>query len=1099
VRLLRRAGGEEICPARYCRWNETLASCLPKDPLCRKQFCIVVGDSDAICRGRGADGDAEPPAWKQRANAVCNRWAASGAPCPEKRDTLGNPLEYLDEFKECTDFAKSMAFELEPDTTLAELNSHTNVNLVMMFTAATAAEQQMRLRNGRFREFVTNILDCKLLHETVTVQLGRGLTASVEQHRPDNESCSRFIMETNLDRLRERSASIASLLKSEVVLDNEPNHNVDKSFRVFYAMPLCLVFFFGWARIVRWYSRLKHEAQRRMGATKKMIKVTKSLVEKENVFLQRALPGLQELELQDVARLKRPVEANTSVLLRCRLKGGYLRAHPQGFADGRGHAFCKTSGFVFERQGQAGQLAGGGPCVIRNFEGHVLVADQVGTQFLSDEDPQFTGPDFVVEPVDDFVGGCFLGDAMRIKVLSTGKYLRITKDGDVDGSGEASMADVQLVPDIGGAPIESGAIVTLRDAVGADYIHASPSGEVLIGSDNCSNYVANDWRYWLIEKIDEMCPDRFSDGKSSGGSAGRRRTRRGTPADSLGSDARDEAAGAEPLQDGDVVVLRGLNQRFLGVDAATGACSCSAGGDQRAASAQQFVVHRMGVSRISKHNTVIRRGAPVCLKPIDCGGAARPYLRSMDGRLTADGGLCDEGICLIMEAFPVQHVVEPLSQALAEGDVTIECSNAGFKREVKKVEGMSAAWTTAESLSCLRGAVVFAQDDGSYMLPKGDTDWVGVVPDGVDLVKACRQAQSQGATGLVVRCDEPCSLERLALFCDGAEAPVLPVVWVCQAVATAFQEKGLMLLLCSIRRQHITDLMRAIGRFGGRQVRDVRAQAEIFVTAGAAMSLQYKDLREKERAAEVQQQELEAKRLALEEGRVDASGKAYKWKIQGNTDFLWAGTGMGMGRGMGGLPAPSATPPVNFNQPVPGKTRLSVVHTEAREVRELRLGQELAEMMTEEQAQAEAERHELSEDSDFRVEFKFEEIEVGIDETPEDLDAEEILADQGAVIHAIGVPRNLFWIVICGLLAFTLVFAIILLVIFNNMKEPDMEESQPPVGFGSPAAASALSSGFATFAPGHLRHSRDSGLAATVVADNLFAHAQARRLFLSSL
>uniref|UniRef100_A0A7S2QM65 Uncharacterized protein n=1 Tax=Zooxanthella nutricula TaxID=1333877 RepID=A0A7S2QM65_9DINO len=978
-----------------------------------------------------------------------------------------------------------MAFELEPDTTLAELNSHTNVNLVMMFTAATAAEQQMRLRNGRFREFVTNILDCKLLHETVTVQLGRGLTASVEQHRPDNESCSRFIMETNLERLRERSASIASLLKSETVLDNVPNHNVDKSFRVFYAMPLCLVFFFGWARIIKWYSHLKLQAQRRMGATKKMIKVTKSLVEKQGIFLQRRMPGMEELELADFARLKRPIGMNSGILLRCRLKGSYLRTHPQGFADGHGHAFSTASTFVFECEGQAGPLQQGVPCSIRNFEGHALVVDRYGTRFLIDENEHATGPDFVVEPLDKGATGCFFGDTIRIKCLSTGMYLRISKDGDVDGAGQSSMAEVQLVVDVGGAPIESGAIVTLRGGAVLDCLHADPSGEVRIGGGSAQppGYSAKDWTYWLIERQSEQCRSAPSDARSDGGLA----AGRGTSHNTLSSEAC-----AEPLQDGDIVSLKGLNQRFLEADVATGICRCTAGRGQNAAEAQLFVVHRLGVNRISKHNSAIRTGAEVCLKPVSRGDSAKSYLRSFGGRMSADGAVCDEGICLTIDVSSVQHVVEALSQALAEGDVAINCSPVWDKQEVRLVEGMSAAWTTAETLSTFRGAVVFARDDASYALPKGNAEWVGVVPDGVDLVKACQQAHSQGATGLVVRCDEPCCLERLAAFSDGDDAPVLPVVWVSQAVADAFQERGLVLNHCSVRRQHITDVMRAIGRFGGKQTKDAHAHAEIFTTVGAAMLLQHEDLCAQQRAQDAQQHEFDAQRQAVDESRraeEPPPEKTYKWKITGNTDYLWAGTTYR------GLPRAAAVP-VKYNEPPPARTRLSVVHSDAREVRELRLGQELAEMMTQEQAEAAAQRHELSEERDFRVEYKFEEIECGIDETPADLDAAEFMVDQGAVVQAIGVPKDMFWMVICGLVAFTLLLAILLLVIFNGMKEPDMEGSPPPVGFEA-AAASAARSAFATFVPGHLRHSHDSGLAASLVSENFLAHAQARRLFLS--
>merc|ERR1719478_1054794 len=139
------------------------------------------------------------------------------------------------------------------------------------------------------------------------------------------------------------------------------------------------------------------------------------------------------------------------------------------------------------------------------------------------------------------------------------------------------------------------------------------------------------------------------------------------------------------------------------------------------------------------------------------------------------------------------------------------------KHEVKRLEALSAPWTAHDDLSRFRGAVVVANEKGQYTVPKAKGEsfqgWVAVVKDGVDIVKAAKQAKAQGATGLVIKTSEVLSMDKLARN-SGQEVPELPAVYMDEGVAVELNERGINLKGCEFKGQNRTAALRSIGRAG---------------------------------------------------------------------------------------------------------------------------------------------------------------------------------------------------------------------------------------------------------------------------------------------
>merc|ERR1719310_349654 len=137
------------------------------------------------------------------------------------------------------------------------------------------------------------------------------------------------------------------------------------------------------------------------------------------------------------------------------------------------------------------------------------------------------------------------------------------------------------------------------------------------------------------------------------------------------------------------------------------------------------------------------------------------------------------------------------------------------KSEVKRLEALSAPWTNDADLSEFHGAVVVANEKGQYTVPKakgeGFQGWVAVIQDGVDIVKAAKQAKAQGATGLIIKTSEVLSMDKLAKN-NNLDVPELPAVYVDENVATALNERGINLNGIESKGENRTNALRSIGK-----------------------------------------------------------------------------------------------------------------------------------------------------------------------------------------------------------------------------------------------------------------------------------------------
>jgi len=364
-----------------------------------------------------------------------------------------------------------------------------------------------------------------------------------------------------------------------------------------------------------------------------------------------------------------------------------------------------------------------------------------------------------------------------------------------------------------------------------------------------------------------------------------------------------------------------------------------------------------------------------------------------------------------------------LQRTLQDGDCDLLIRPLWNKHEVKHLNAMSSSWTNDEDLAQLKGPVVVASDKGTYLVPKAkDAGWVAVVNEGVDIAKAAKQAKLQGATGLIVRCEEVLSLHKVARPA-GQEQPELPTVYVDKELGEALNERGIELSGCESRKKHVTAVMRAIGNASQRT--ESEAIADVFAAAGVAMLEQHK---EDEAKAETQQQ-LEA----MQNQQAEEDTSDYKWKVQSNTHYLWGRSGGGATRlsvDYGKKLPPTAmkkslksTPDASAFRPrEPSdsdlKLRKSVTVIEADDVKRHRLARELSDFLTPAQAE-EHQLEQLPDSSDFKIEYAFEEIEVGVGEKPEEIEEEELMDEEGVVIGKLGVPLKHFWVVAAGLLIFT--------------------------------------------------------------------------------
>jgi len=953
-----------------------------------KQFCAIIGDNEAMCN-RVEAGPVEKH---------CKKWKQFCPPEDEMLDAGNSLLEYSEEIEACTNYVGQ------------ELEHGLGLRLIMMFTVGSKEEEQLRLKNPSFQQFVEKTTACKILRRSEIQSDSFGNTRVRETYEQE-ANCLRFIMANGFDELYHKSQGIVSLLQDKVEDFKDDNPRKDLRFLFFLLLPLNLIFFIVWSKILRFTDTVTTQAKRAFGQKKKMIKVTKTLVEKvppPDSHVERAGAKLTEVELAEVAALRSPVEFGVQVTLRARLKGGYIRSSPEGGADGHGHGFDPNSNWTFEPcEGEGGGVQVGQRVRLRNREGQLLVLGEEGAALVDDE---VEASQLVLEPLEG-QGQCHLGETLRLRCLQTGRLLRVHRDGLIDGDGDAEEPETQLVVDRGGQLLHSGSVVTMRNEANGCLMQAMPDGRVLTKPSE------EPWRFWRIERQGEA--------------------------------SREGAV--QPLRQGDVVTLTGFNQQKL--EALSGGrvrCGpapalpalAEEGESNEAPNAQEgegeaapapppeepgswqraFVVERVAMGLAGRRDPAIRAGARVLLRPVGASEEERAHLRAGSGgaEVSADGSATGREAVFQLELARLQDLLMPLHGALHHGDVDLLVSPLWNKSDTTKVNAMTASWTSNEDLEKFQGPVVVASEKGTYIVPKmreGDQGWIAVVGENVDLPKAARQAKLQGACGLIVRCEDVLSLHRMPR--SMADQPELPAIFVDKTTSESLDERGIVLTGVEQRRRYVADVMRALDQ---GQAKGADAMEEIFRAAGSGM-VEWSE----ERAKAAQEREREEREREEDEVQREPSGQ-YKWKVSSNTHYLWSGGAGGVTRmdvNYGAALPPAAVREQRLGavadasasralpQVQPQVTRRTVV-IDPSSMRGNRLAQELEEVMME-SAEDPGQLEQLPEESDFKINYVFEEVFLAPGEKPEELEEEELMDDEGVVIAKLGVPMRHFWLVAIGL------------------------------------------------------------------------------------
>jgi len=620
----------------------------------------------------------------------------------------------------------------------------------------------------------------------------------------------------------------------------------------------------------------------------------------------------------------------------------------------------------------------------------------------------------------------------------------VQKDGSCNGLGEPTEHETQFVVDRGGQAINSGNIVTLISASTNGFLHGSPEGALtaLPGEE--------EWRFWKMERKAEGA-------SSSEPSAG-------------------AATASAQLKEGDVVTLRAFNQRMLeadekGVVRCSGEGAASEEGAEQTPATQEFVIERVGMGLVKKHDHTLRTRTQICLRPVHQGaagsgaagsdgaaeGRSGGYLKvNEDGSVKADGTITQQKIVLTMDLAHMHDMVAPLHKTLQQGDMHIKVSPLWNKNDIKSLNAMSSNWTDDEALAHLKGPVVVASDEGTYHVPNqkgGDKGWVAVVNEGVDIAKAAKQAKLQGATGLIVRCEQVLSLDHMGKKSKDAETPELPTVFVDQSAGEELNERGLVLTGCEFKKRYVTEAIRALGNAAHRG-------DDVFRALGNGMLEHYK-----EKQAEPEMEEV----LVMEQPAQEEDESQYKWKVSSNTHYLWGKKKMDVNFGkalppalikkqkIGGTSKPKEGMAAAANE---RKSMIGVAVHEAEDIKNLRLASELSEVYTTDAGRTD-ELEQLAEESDFRIEYKFQEVEVAEGEQCDDLEEEDIMEEQEAIVSTIGVPRKYFYLVALGLLVSS---ALLLGILFwtltheppRGVGEGDEDEDETDLAAAVPGGRAAL-------------------------------------------
>ncbi|CAK9007110.1 unnamed protein product [Durusdinium trenchii] len=447
---LQKQAVDNVKPEHYedfTRLNEAMSSCVETFGQAKrkntKKYCVLIGDNEAMCR--------KPDSKEVDKLLADERFKHL---LPSKYTEVGAPVEYAHEFDSCKDYVAT---------------NFGDIQLIMMFAVASQEEEQFRLRNDYFRKFVTNTTGCGFDTISRTETKG-GFTRTVVEIVPKAENCTRFILGRGLDDVLQKSKSIVQLLKASATDWEKPNEQKDNRYLFFLLLPLNLIFFFAAGAIFRWYERFRLKAARVMGKKKKMIKVTKTLVEKDKrkSIVDRFVALHSEVEMAEVKKRLQPlVKLNSPMTVRARLKGGCLRHNvQQGVADGNGAAFDPNAFWNFEPIGEDmgpdAVMQAGQPVHIKNNKGELLCicpSDKPGeskTMFVPAGEASSTSTEFVVCATTGDDDAAKLGETVRIMSKATGQFLRVKKDGTCDGSGTSKETETHFVIDQGGQAANAG-------------------------------------------------------------------------------------------------------------------------------------------------------------------------------------------------------------------------------------------------------------------------------------------------------------------------------------------------------------------------------------------------------------------------------------------------------------------------------------------------------------------------------------------------------------------------------------------------------------------------------------------------------------------
>lgn len=291
---------------------------------------------------------------------------------------------------------------------------------------------------------------------------------------------------------------------------------------------------------------------------------------------------------------------------------------------------------------------------------------------------------------------------------------------------------------------------------------------------------------------------------------------------------------------------------------------------------------------------------------------------------------------------------------------------------------------------------------------------------------------------------------------------MLPAVFVDKTAGKALDERGLVLVGGEFRKKYMTNVMRSLGRAvnGG----GFSASADVFTAVGTALVARRKEVPEEVIAHAVEEEERE----------VDSQDNAnFKWKVTSNTAYLWSSQKITVNYGAKAPPSAQKMVRVNVHgqevhqvdasaditpeSEMDRRARRTVVAStlvEVEDFRSQRLAAELQEVLVESDDMPNDQNlPQLSEESDFKIEYKIEEVEVAVGEkmSPVDAEAEEsqMLEEEGAVIAHLGVPPGRFWIVATFLIVSTTVLGLLLAwqMMPREKKAEDPEEDEMPPPF----------------------------------------------------